>query len=99
MTLLFGGGVAAVLGLIGLIAWWSNFIELIKGGLPLVMLLGGILAMYIGFDNLQEKLNEERQRQDERLEKAKEEMETAKAQADQYKEELEKLKAESGKGQ
>ena len=92
MTLLFGGAVAAILGLIGLISWWSFFIELLKGGLPLVMLLGGILAMYIGYDDLQEKLNEERQRQDEKLEKAKEEIEMVRAQAEQYKEELDKLR-------
>lgn len=98
MPLLFGGAVAAVLGLIGLISWWSHFIELIKGGLPLILLLGGILAMYIGFDDIQEKLNEERQRQDEKLEKAKEEIEMVKAQAEQYKEELDKLK-EFSRGQ
>lgn len=92
MTLLFGGAVAAVFGLIGLISWWSYFVELLKGGLPLVLLVGGILAMYIGYDDLQEKLNEERQRQDEKLEKAKEEIDLIRAQAEQYKEELEKLK-------
>lgn len=95
MTLLFGGAVAAVLGLISLISWWSDFITIFKGGLPVVMLLGGLLAMYIGFDDIQEKLNEERQRQDEKLEKAKEEIEMVKAQAEQYKEELDKLKEES----
>lgn len=92
MTLLFGGAVAAVLGLVGLIAWWSHFVELLQGALPFVMLLGGILAMYIGYDDIQEKLNEERQRQDEKLEKAREEIEIVKAQNELYKEQIEKLK-------
>ncbi|MBN1662002.1 MAG: hypothetical protein JW943_00225 [Deltaproteobacteria bacterium] len=97
MTLLFGGAVAAIFGLIGLFFWGSEFLILFKGGVPFILLIGGILAMYIGFDDVQEKLNEEKQQQDEKLEKAKEEIETMKAQAEQYKEELEKLKGASQK--
>lgn len=95
MTLLIGGAVAAVLGLFGLIFWWDAFFMLIKGGLPVVLFLGGILAVYVGFDDLQEKLREERLRQEESLEKAKEEIEQVKAKAEQYREELDRLKEEA----
>lgn len=95
MSLLTGGAITAVLGLIGLIFWWAEFINLLQGALPIFMLLGGALAIYVGFDEIQDKIREERQRQDEELEKAKEEIESAKAEAWRYREELDKLKKES----
>lgn len=92
MSLLTGGAIATVLGLIGLIFWWSDFINLLQGALPIFMILGGALAIYVGFDEIQDKIREERQRQDEELERAKEEIELAKAEAWRYREELDKLK-------
>lgn len=98
MSLLIAGAVSAVLGLIGLLAWWNDFLIILKGALPLAMLLGGILAIYVGFDDIQDKLREERQRQDEKLDKAREEIEIVRARADQYKEEIERLKEQKING-
>jgi hypothetical protein len=92
MSLLMGGAIFAVLGLISLIFWWADFLTIIRGAFPISLLLGGALAIYVGVDEIQDKIHEERQRQDEKLEKAKEEIELVKAQAERYKEELEKLK-------
>ena len=92
MTLLMGGAIAAILGLVGLIVWIKDFLILLKGGLPVLLLLGGILAAYIGFDEIQSKLREEREKQEEELTKAREEIEMIKAKAEQYREELERLK-------
>lgn len=97
MTLLIGGAVSAFLGLIGLIFWWEAFFTIIKGGVPIAMLLGGILAVYVGIDDIQDKMREERQRQEESIEKAKEEIELVKAKAEQYKEEIDRLKEEARK--
>lgn len=92
MSLLIAGAVSAVLGLFGLLAWWKDFFIILKGGLPLALLLGGILAIYVGFDDIQDKMREERQRQDEKLEKAREEIEMIRAQAEQYRDELDRVK-------
>jgi hypothetical protein len=92
MSLLIAGAISAVLGLIGLLAWWKDFLIILKGAIPLAMLLGGILAIYVGFDDIQDKMREERQRQDAKLDKAREEIEVVRAKAEQYKEELERLK-------
>ena len=97
MTLLIGGGVSVIVGLLGLIFWFTDFLTILKGGLPIIFILGGILAVYIGLDEIQDKLREERQKQEESLAKAKEEIEAVRAQAEQYREELEKLKEESRK--
>ena len=97
MSLLIGGGVAVIIGLLGLIFWFTDFLTMLRGGLPVIFILGGILAVYIVLDEIQDKLREERQRQEESLAKAREEIEMVKAQAEQYREELEKLKEESRK--
>ena len=97
MSLLIGGAVSVIIGLLGLIFWWSDFLIILKGGLPIVFVFGGILAVYVGLDEIQEKLREETQKQEESLAKAKEEIEIVRAQAVQYKEELEKIKEETKK--
>jgi small neutral amino acid transporter SnatA (MarC family) len=95
MPLLTGGAISAFLGLIGLIFWWSHFVDILKGAVPIFLILGGILAVYIGFDDIQDKLNRERQKQEEELARAREEIEAVKAQTDQYREELERLKEDA----
>lgn len=92
MSLLIGGAVAAVVGLIGFFFWWTDFITILKGGIPILLFIGGILAVYIGVDEIQDKLQEEHKKQEENLAKAREEIEMVRAKAEQYKEELEKLK-------
>ncbi len=92
MSLLMGGVIGTVLGLIGLIYWWEPFLTIIKGAVPISLLLGGALAIYVGYDEIQDKIREERHRQDEELEKAREEIESAKAEAERFREELQKIK-------
>ena len=96
MTLLIGGAVSAVLGLIGMAVWSKYFFDLIRGGLPLLLLLGGILAVYIGIDDIQSRLREEREKQEEELAKAMEEIELMKARAELYREEMERMKEKAG---
>lgn len=92
MTLLIGGIVSAFLGFVGFVLWFGDFLTLLRGGIPLLLLAGGTLAAYIGFDDLQDKLDRERKRQEEAVNKAQEEAEMAKVKAEQYREELERLK-------
>jgi hypothetical protein len=94
MTLLIGGAVSTVLGFMGLVFWHREFLVILQGGIPVILLLTGILAMYVGFDEIQEKFSDERRKQDEKLEKAKEEIEIVKAKAEQYREEIDRLKKE-----
>lgn len=92
MSLLIGGVISAIFGLVSLIFFWSDFMTIIRGAFPLFLLLGGALAIYVGIDEMQEKNREEKQMQEEKLEKAQQEIEVIKAQAASYKEELDKLK-------
>ena len=95
MPLLVGGAVAAILGLIGLVVWWNSFAVIVKGALPILMILGGGLAMYVGYDDIQERIREEKKRQDDKLEKAQEEIDQIRAKAELYREELERLRVET----
>ncbi len=54
MKTLVGGAVAAVLGLIGLSVWWKPFFQLLAGSIPVILLAGGGLALYLGFDELKD---------------------------------------------
>ncbi len=92
MTLLIGGIICAFVGFVGFVLWFGDFLILLKGAIPLLLLAGGSLAAYIGFNDLQDKLNQERARQEEAVTRAQEEAETARVKAEQYREELEKLK-------
>ncbi|MBE0558309.1 MAG: hypothetical protein IH628_13840 [Proteobacteria bacterium] len=95
MQLLIGGIVAVILGVIGFSLWWSAFITILQGGVPILLILGGVLAVYVGMDAMQDKMREDRHKQEEKLEKAREEIEKVRAQSEQYREEIEKLKGQT----
>ncbi|QTA87418.1 hypothetical protein [Desulfonema magnum] len=59
MKTLIGGAVAAVLGIIGLAVWFKPFLQLLAGAIPIILLLGGCLALYLGFDELKDTWKKE----------------------------------------
>jgi len=89
---MIGGAIALTLGIVGIFAWFHDLVIIIKGSLPLLFILGGILAIYIGYDDYQEKMKEEKRKQEEKLAQARDEIEKIRAQAELYREELEKMK-------
>ncbi|OGP63075.1 MAG: hypothetical protein A2V65_10040 [Deltaproteobacteria bacterium RBG_13_49_15] len=59
MKTLIGGAIGAVLGIIGLSVWWKPFLQLLAGAIPAMLLLGGGLALYLGFDELKDTWKKE----------------------------------------
>lgn len=59
MKTLIGGAIASVLGLIGLSVWFGAFLQLLAGAIPVMLLLGGGLALYLGFDELKDTWKKE----------------------------------------
>ncbi len=55
MAALAGGLAAFILGIIGIIAWWSEFIDILMGSIPLMLVLGGALAAYLGYEEIKDK--------------------------------------------
>lgn len=92
MSMLLSGIVSVVFGIIGFSLWWSAFIIALQGIVPILLILGGILAVYIGMDSIEDQAREERKKQEEKLQNTRDEMEQIKVQAEQYREELERLK-------
>jgi hypothetical protein len=54
MKTLIGGAIGAVFGIIGLAIWFEAFLQLLAGVIPSMLLLGGCLALYLGFDELKD---------------------------------------------
>jgi hypothetical protein len=53
-----GGGLAAlILGIIGIIMWFGYFVKALQAGVPAMLILGGALAVYLGFEELKDKRN------------------------------------------
>ena len=78
MMALVGGLIALILGIIGIITWWGYFLKALMAGVPIMLLLGGALAAYLGFEEIKDK-------------KASEGLETEK---DELKQEVQGLKDE-----
>jgi len=92
MKTLIGGAVAAVLGLIGMSIWWKPFLQLLAGAIPVMLLLGGGLALYLGFDELKDTWKKEDTPVDTSTKV--DESEQHKKEIEDLKQEIETLKAE-----
>ena len=55
MMSLAGGIVALILGIIGIIAWWGYFVKALMAALPVMFILGGALATYLGIEEIKDK--------------------------------------------
>ena len=85
MKTLIGGAVAAILGLIGIVSWFPQFLTVLGGTIPIMLLLGGALAIYLGVDELKDTWTDE-----ETAEPGAEPTE----EVEQYKQEISELKGE-----
>ncbi len=90
MKTLIGGAIAAALGLIGIAAWWKEFLMVLAGTIPIMLLLGGALAIYLGFDELKETWKNDDD--DKGSETPDEDVEKYKQEIDELKDEIEDLK-------
>lgn len=54
MKTLIGGAIASVIGLILLAVWFDAFLTILAGIIPVALLMGGGLALYLGFDELKD---------------------------------------------
>ena len=90
MAALGGGLVALVLGIIGIIFWFGYFIKALQAGLPAMLILGGALAVYLGFEELKDKRNTPDTFDDDTT--------TLKSEVESLKDEIKQMKAEDEDG-
>lgn len=92
MKTLIGGVIAAALGLIGLVVWWGQFLMVLAGIVPAMLLLGGALAIYLGFDELRDSWNPDEAAESPPVSGEGEDVEKYKKEIDDLKEEIKTLK-------
>ena len=90
MKTLIGGAIAAVVGVIGLAVWFKAFLQLLAGVIPIMLLLGGCLALYLGFDELKDTWKKEGTESEEE----EDDPEKYKKEIDDLKKEIDTLKSE-----
>jgi hypothetical protein len=92
MKTLVGGAIAVILGVIGIVAWFPQFLTVLTGTIPVMFLLGGALAIYLGVDELKDTWKEAETPVADT--EPGEDVEKYKTEIDELKEEIETLKKE-----
>jgi len=92
MKTLIGGAIAAVLGVIGIVAWFPQFLTVVAGTIPVMLLLGGALAIYLGVDELKDSWTQDEAESNSAT--SSEDLEKYKKEISDLKEEIETLKKE-----
>ena len=60
---IIGGLIAIVLGVVGLINWWEDYIVgFLKSGLVVILLFGGLLAVMAGIGEMKDSLEEKKEK-------------------------------------
>jgi len=49
-----GGLISILLGIWGLVSWWYNFVVLLKGSVPFILILGGLAALFAGISEIKD---------------------------------------------
>ena len=93
MKTLIGGAIAALLGVIGIVAWFPQFLTVVAGTIPVMLLLGGALAIYLGVDELKDSWTQD-EAESNSATSSDEDVEKYKKEISDLKEEIETLKKE-----
>ena len=94
MKVFLGGIGAAFLGIVGMFVFMGPFLHLLAGAIPLMLLAGGAMAAYLGYDEVKDKLPFTRKIETEAPVNTETQL---REEADKYKKEVERLKAELDK--
>ena len=94
MKVFLGGIGAAFLGIIGMFVFMGPFLHLLAVAIPLMLLAGGAMAAYLGYDEVKDKLPFTRKIETEAPVNTETQL---REEADKYKKEVERLKAELDK--
>jgi threonine/homoserine/homoserine lactone efflux protein len=87
MAALFGGIVALILGIIGIIIFWAYFVKALAAGIPVLLILGGALATYLGIEEWKDKRSEKKLEQEPEASELKEEVQSLKKEVEDLKKE------------
>lgn len=76
MVALIIGAIVIVLGVAGIILWFKPFVEVLKGAVPPMFVMGGLLAVIAGVTTIRDEIEarkwEEERKKEEEAKKAEE---------------------------
>lgn len=55
------GGIVALLGLMGLIGWRGDFLLVVRGCLPAMLVFGGVIAVIAGLSEMKDELSSKKE--------------------------------------
>lgn len=87
MAALFGGIVALILGIIGIIIFWGYFVKALAAGIPILLILGGALATYLGIEEWKDKRSEKKLEEEPDTSELKDEVQSLKKEVEDLKKE------------
>ena len=61
------GLIFAVFGLWGVVIWWPDFITVVKGSIPFMLIIGGLIAVVAGITGIVEAVEEKNPVKDEEI--------------------------------
>lgn len=64
---IIGGLVAIVLGVWGIMSWWTAFVEILKGIVPCILILGGLIAFFAGINEAKEAASRAKEEKKEEI--------------------------------
>lgn len=66
MVSLIAGVVSVMLGFMGLGIWRHDLVNVLQGTIPLLLVLGGIIAIYGGYTSIQDKIEAKKEEKKEK---------------------------------
>ena len=57
------GAVVTFLGILGLVNWWYDFLMVLKGSIPVMLIFGGIIAVIAGISEMRDEESARREKE------------------------------------
>lgn len=57
------GAIIVLLGLKGILCWWGDFLAVVKGSIPAMLIFGGAIAVIAGISEIKDELSSRKPRQ------------------------------------
>jgi hypothetical protein len=58
------GAIVALLGLLGIASWWSDFVTVLKGSVPAMLIFGGVIALIAGVSEIRDEAASKKDQKD-----------------------------------
>jgi len=64
-----GGIIAMLLGIWGIVAWWVRFLQVLQGSVPVLLIFGGAIALFLGISEIRDQIVAKKEEKKQEAEK------------------------------